>query len=40
VEQLEMNLEDFEKGELPKEVLEAFDQGWEKTRGVAWKYFH
>ncbi|KAF2643399.1 Aldo/keto reductase [Massarina eburnea CBS 473.64] len=39
-EQLEANLKDFEGGELPQEVLTAFDQGWEKTRGVTWKYFH
>ncbi|KAF2279535.1 Aldo/keto reductase [Westerdykella ornata] len=38
--QLERNLEDFEKGELGKEVLSVLDEGWEICRGVAWKYFH
>lgn len=38
--QLEMNLGDFEKGKLPQIVEEAFDKGWEMTRGVTWKYFH
>lgn len=38
--QLEMNLKDFEAGELPKDVVEAFDKGWEICRGVTWKYFH
>jgi aflatoxin B1 aldehyde reductase len=38
--QLEMNLKDFEKGELSESVKEAFDKAWEITRGGSWKYFH
>lgn len=38
--QLQMNLEDFQKGELPERVLAALDKGWEICRGVTWKYFH
>lgn len=40
VAQLEMNLQDFEKGLLPKEVVEAFDKGRDLCRGITWKYFH
>lgn len=40
VQQLEMNLVNFEKAELPQEILEAFNRGWNVTRGVTWKYFH
>lgn len=38
--QLEMNLEDFEKGELSGEVVEALDRGWEGCKGIAGRYFH
>jgi len=37
---LEQNLIDLEKGPLPNEVLEALDRGWEKVRGISWKYWH
>lgn len=39
-EQLEMNLGDFEKGELEEGVLAALNKGWDGCRGVTWKYFH
>ncbi|KAF1842382.1 Aldo/keto reductase [Cucurbitaria berberidis CBS 394.84] len=39
-QQLEMNLVDLEKGSLPDGVIEAFNQGWDRTRGLTWKYFH
>lgn len=39
-EQLRMNLEDFEKGELSEQVLDAFDEGWKGVEGVTWRYFH
>ena len=39
-EQLEMNLKDFEKGELSEGVVQALENGWNGTRGVTWKYFH
>ncbi|KAF2785834.1 Aldo/keto reductase [Melanomma pulvis-pyrius CBS 109.77] len=38
--QLEMNMRDFEAEELPNEVLQALDKGWEVCRGITWKYFH
>lgn len=38
--QLEQNLVDLEKGRLPEEVVKAFDDAWEKVRGLAWKYWH
>lgn len=39
-EQLEMNLKDFEKGELREELLKALDEGWKGVEGITWKYFH
>jgi aflatoxin B1 aldehyde reductase len=39
-EQLEMNLGDFEKGELEEDVTGALNKGWEVCRGVTGKYFH
>ncbi|KAF2105138.1 Aldo/keto reductase [Rhizodiscina lignyota] len=38
--QLEQNLVDLEKSPLPDDVLSAFDQAWEKVRGLSWKYWH
>ena len=38
--QLETNLLAFEKGPLPEDVLQAFDAGWIKTKGVVHSYFH
>ncbi|KAF2030339.1 Aldo/keto reductase [Setomelanomma holmii] len=38
--QLEQNLQDFEKGELSADVLQALDKGWEGVRGITGKYFH
>jgi aflatoxin B1 aldehyde reductase len=38
--QLRQNLEDFEKGELKEDVLEALDKGWGMCRGITGKYFH
>ncbi|KAF2192470.1 Aldo/keto reductase [Zopfia rhizophila CBS 207.26] len=38
--QLEMNLKDFEEGELPADVVEALQKGWDICRGNAWRYFH
>jgi aflatoxin B1 aldehyde reductase len=37
---LEQNLADFEKGPLPEDVVEAYDQAWAKTKGVVANYFH
>lgn len=37
---LEENLIDLEKGPLPDDVVEALDQGWEKTKSVSGKYWH
>lgn len=39
-QQLEPNLADLEKGPLPEDVLKALDQGWDKVRGISWKYYH
>jgi aflatoxin B1 aldehyde reductase len=36
---LESNLVDLEKGPLPDEVVGALDRGWERVRGVNWKYW-
>ncbi|KAL4748845.1 hypothetical protein BDW72DRAFT_144444 [Aspergillus terricola var. indicus] len=38
--QLESNLADLEKGPLPVDVVEAFDEAWRLTRGSAVKYWH
>lgn len=38
--QLEGNLTNLEKGPLPEEVLQAFDEGWKRVKGVSAKYFH
>ncbi|KAF7925128.1 uncharacterized protein EAE98_007216 [Botrytis deweyae] len=38
-EQLEQNLKDLEKGELPEEVVEALEKCWKHISGV-YKYFH
>jgi aryl-alcohol dehydrogenase-like predicted oxidoreductase len=38
VEQLQQNLEAWERGPLPKETLEACDQAWRNLRGVTPKY--
>jgi aflatoxin B1 aldehyde reductase len=38
--QLEENLANLEKGPLPEEVLQAFDEGWAKVKGIAKPYFH
>ena len=38
--QLEENLTNFEKGPLPDEVLQAFDEGWARVKGVCRPYFH
>jgi aflatoxin B1 aldehyde reductase len=40
--QMEANMLDLEKGPLPEEVLKAFDEGWDKVRGVAGvgRYWH
>lgn len=40
VEQLAQNLDAFEKGPLPKEILEAVDAAWEHMKPVQPKYFH
>jgi aflatoxin B1 aldehyde reductase len=40
LEQLEMNLKDFEKSGLSEEVVQALEEGWKRTRGVSWKYYH
>lgn len=39
-EQLEENLTNFEKGPLPDEIVEAFDQGWARVKGDCRPYFH
>ncbi len=40
VKQLEENLVNFEKGPLPQEMLDAFDEGWEIVKTVCKPYFH
>lgn len=40
VKQLDENLVNLEKGPLPDEVVEAFDEGWAKVKGVCASYFH
>ncbi len=40
VEHLRENLEDFEKGPLPEEMVECLDKAWAKTNGVVRNYFH
>lgn len=37
---LEQNLLDFEKGQLPEDVVEALDEAWKMTKGVAYNYYH
>lgn len=38
--QLDENLANLEKGPLPDDVLQAFDEGWAKVKGVSADYFH
>lgn len=38
--QLEENLVNLEKGPLPDEMVEAFDQGWAIVKGICKPYFH
>ncbi len=38
--QLEENLQNLEKGPLPDEMVQAFDQGWEIAKSVCKPYFH
>jgi aflatoxin B1 aldehyde reductase len=38
--QLEENLVNLEKGPLPEEVVKAFDDGWERVKGVCANYWH
>lgn len=38
--QLEENLENLDKGPLPQEMLDAFDEGWEIAKTVCKPYFH
>lgn len=40
VEHLEANLLDLEKGELPDEVVDALNNGWDSCKGVAFNYWH
>ncbi|KAL4988190.1 NADP-dependent oxidoreductase domain-containing protein [Aspergillus falconensis] len=40
VAQLEGNLADLEKGPLPVDVVEAFDEAWRLTRGSTVRYWH
>lgn len=37
---IEQNMVDLEKGPLPDDVVKALDEGWERVRGISWKYFH
>ncbi|KAJ6263979.1 Aflatoxin B1 aldehyde reductase member [Drechslerella dactyloides] len=37
--QLEENLTNLEKGPLPDDVVAAFDEGWQKVKGVCVTYF-
>lgn len=37
--QLEQNLSNLEKGPLPDEIVEAFDEGWRKVKGVCLPYY-
>jgi aflatoxin B1 aldehyde reductase len=37
--QLQENLLNLEKGPLPDRIVEAFNQGWEKTRATTWMYW-
>lgn len=39
-QQLQQNLEAFEKGPLPEEVVQAVDGAWERVKAVQPKYFH
>lgn len=38
--QLEENLTNFEKGPLPEEMVQAFDEGWAIAKGACSVYFH
>jgi aflatoxin B1 aldehyde reductase len=38
--QLERNLDDFEKGPLPREVVDALDEAWRVSKGEAVAYWH
>lgn len=40
VAQLEENLTNLEKGQLPEEMVKAFDEGWAIVKGVAGPYFN
>jgi aflatoxin B1 aldehyde reductase len=37
--QLEQNIEDCEKGPLPRDLVEAFEQGWKVIAGSAPSYY-
>jgi aflatoxin B1 aldehyde reductase len=37
--QLDENLTNLEKGPLPDEVVQAFDEGWAKVKGICLPYF-
>ncbi|KAJ4287546.1 hypothetical protein N0V90_012249 [Kalmusia sp. IMI 367209] len=39
IKHLEQNLEDLEKGSLPKDVVQALDSAYSKIRGIAPTYF-
>lgn len=38
--QLDKNLDILERGPLPKEVLDALDEGWVIAKGTAPDYWH
>ncbi|KAL5340454.1 Aldo/keto reductase [Aspergillus crustosus] len=40
VEQLERNLDDFDKGPLPSEIVEALDQAWYVVKADAARFWH
>lgn len=37
---IEQNMIDLEKNPLPEEVVKALDEGWERVKGLAGRYWH
>ncbi|CAK5268091.1 unnamed protein product [Mycena citricolor] len=40
VAHIEQNLNEFEKGPLPEEVVDALDEAWAGVKGIATNYYH
>lgn len=40
IHHMEANMVDLEKRQLPDDVMEALDQGWEGCKGISIRYWH